>query len=224
MTASRGYAFRADPRFAVDGETFAAGVAACASLTGKPALESYRAALALFAGEPLAEDRYDDWAQSYRERLNRLRQDALERASQIAMACSEAALAVEFAAAAAAAEPLREVAALTLVRALAAAGDQAAALAQYDRYRHAIAADLGLDPSPAAAALQAALLQGLPAEAGGSPIDRVASPGTFRPLRFVGRAQECDAVLAARSVVHREPESPGSSMKLRAGRRRAPCR
>jgi DNA-binding SARP family transcriptional activator len=197
VTASGGYALRADSRFAVDGELFAEAVGACSAMTGREALAHYRSALALFAGEPLAEDRYDDWAQAYRERLSRLHQDALERAAQAAMVCGEAALAVEYASSAADAEPLREVAALTLVRALAAAGDHAAALAYYDRYRRALASDLGLDPSPAAEALHAALLRGAPAEPGGSPARRLTSSGGFRPLRFVGRADQCEAVLAA---------------------------
>jgi DNA-binding SARP family transcriptional activator len=197
VTASGGYALRADQRFIVDGESFAESVAACSTMTGREALSNYRSALALFAGEPLAEDRYDDWAQAYRERLNRLHQDALERAAAVAMVCDESALAVEYATAAVAAEPLREVAALTLVRALAATGDQAAALAHYDRYRRALASDLGLDPSPAAEALHAALLQGDPVEGGKAGVGSVAAPAAFRPLRFVGRAAECDAVLAA---------------------------
>ncbi|HEX4433045.1 MAG TPA: BTAD domain-containing putative transcriptional regulator, partial [Frankiaceae bacterium] len=232
VTASGGYALRADPRYVVDGETFAASVAACSSLTGGEALSGYQSALALFAGEPLAEDRYDDWARGYRERLQRLHQDALERAAAIAMVCAQSALAVEYASAAVAAEPLREIAALTLVRALAANGDQAAALAHYERYRRALASDLGLDPSPAAqklhaAVLQGAALQGALVEGGGPTLGSVATLAAFRPLRFVGRIGERDAVLAAcvtgGVAAISGPSGAGKSRLLREIADRAPA-
>ena len=49
-----------------------------------------------------------------------------------------------------AAEPLRESSVLLLVRALAAAGDQAGALAAFDEYRDHLAAETGLEPTPQA--------------------------------------------------------------------------
>ena len=49
-----------------------------------------------------------------------------------------------------AAEPLRESSVLLLVRALAATGDQAGALAAFDEYRGRLAAEAGLDPTPQA--------------------------------------------------------------------------
>ena len=58
---------------------------------------AYRAALGLFTGEPLAEDRYDDWAQSYRERLLRLARTRWRRAACSPSDCGEPALAVEYA-------------------------------------------------------------------------------------------------------------------------------
>ncbi|WP_345137965.1 tetratricopeptide repeat protein [Dactylosporangium darangshiense] len=97
---------------------------------------------------------------------------AWESAATLAAGLGEPALAVSWATAAATAEPLREAAAAALVRALAAAGDRAAALAHYDRYRRAIADELGLDPSPALADLHRRLLGPAP---------------TGFALRFVGR-------------------------------------
>jgi tetratricopeptide (TPR) repeat protein len=76
---------------------------------------------------------------------------------------------------------LREAAALTLVRALAAAGDRAAALACFDRYRRTIADELGIDPSPEAAELHRVVL---------------GPPARFEALRFVGRDDVVGQVIA----------------------------
>jgi len=109
--------------------------------------------------EPLEEDRYDDWSTGYRQRVLDARQRAWERAADLALAADDPALAVEYASAAVAAEPLRESAVLVLVRALAASGDRASALARYDEFRRALADELGLDPTPRAEAVQAAVLR-----------------------------------------------------------------
>src|SRR4051794_24196696 len=160
VTAPRGYCLTDGPGCAVDAERFLGAVAAAGTMDGASALAAYQDALAEWRGEPLLEDAYSDWAGEYRDRLNRARQHALERAAQLALDTGSAALAAEFAATAAALEPLREVAVLTLVCALAAAGDRVAALERFDLYRRALADDLGLDPSDDAAALRDELLDG----------------------------------------------------------------
>ena len=193
VTGPGGYALADGDACRVDGEEFLASVAACQRLAGRQALAGYRSALATWGGEPLAEDLYADWATDYRRRLAQARQEALERAAGLAIEFGDPALAVELAATAAQSEPLRERAALTLVKALAAAGDTAAALEQYDAYRRALADQLGLDPSPDAAALQGSLLRG------GVRTTRRARPGWFRALDdlvFVGRDRELATALA----------------------------
>jgi tetratricopeptide (TPR) repeat protein len=109
-----------------------------------------------------------------------------------------------YATAAAAAEPLREAAALALVRALAAAGDRAAALATFDRYRQTLADELGLDPSPAAADLHRLLLRSNPAgeqrpEVQHGPTNEPAL-AEFGVLRFVGRDAVVRQALAGLSA------------------------
>jgi DNA-binding SARP family transcriptional activator len=76
-------------------------------------------ALALW-GEPLPEDTYAEWAQPPRERLLRTRIEVLDVSARAALALGDAAAAVGYATDAAAAEPLRESAALILAKALAA--------------------------------------------------------------------------------------------------------
>lgn len=167
-TGPHGYALAGPPECTVDTEVFLSAVERAAGLDGRAALAAYREALGP-AAEPLPEDLYADWSQPYRTRVLQARQIAWERAAALAAESGAPALAVEYATAAATAEPLRETAALALVRALAAAGDRAAALACFDRYRRGLADELGLDPSPDAEELHRGLLRSGPDDGRGEP-------------------------------------------------------
>ncbi|BEP12238.1 AAA family ATPase [Acidothermaceae bacterium B102] len=193
VTGPGGYALTDGPSCVVDTELFLAAAQRCASHAGAARLAAYRKALALYGGEPLAEDGYSDWATAFRDHVLRVHQELLEAAAACALEQHEPGLAVDYASLAAAAEPLREAAALTLVRALAATGDTAAALACFDRFRRVLADELGLDPSAEAAAVQAALLAG-PAAPATSGRVRTAPAGPDL-LAFVGRQSELDAIV-----------------------------
>jgi DNA-binding SARP family transcriptional activator len=196
-TGPQGYALAGPPDCSVDTEVFLAAVERAGRLDGTVALAAYREALGP-AAEPLPEDMYAEWSQPYRARVLQARQIAWERAAALAAGLGAQALAVEYATAAATAEPLRETAALALVRALAAAGDRVAALACFDRYRRGLADELGLDPSPDAAELQRLLLR---SDADEPPRSGPDEPRAgFGTLPFVGR----DAVL--RQVVAGLPD------------------
>ncbi|OLT11513.1 hypothetical protein BJF78_04995 [Pseudonocardia sp. CNS-139] len=166
------------------------------------ALRAASDALALW-GDPLPEDAYADWAHGPRDRLLRPR-DALEIAARAALESGDARTAVAAATDAVAAEPLREAPSLVLCRALAAAGDRAAALRRLAELRAGLAGELGVDPSAEVEELQLGLLRGeTPA------VRRVAAPAPVRPaafdgLAFVGRDAELAAVrtaVAARDVL-----------------------
>jgi DNA-binding SARP family transcriptional activator len=58
--------------------------------------------------------------------------------------------------------PLAETGYRLLIRALAARGDAAAALAAYDQLRHLLREELGVSPCPATQVLHARLLRGQP--------------------------------------------------------------
>ena len=187
QTVAGGYLLRDGAGVVVDAEVFETRVReARADLDAGDAgraLAGSEAALAQWSGgEPLAEDAYDDWATPHRERLRRARQEALEVGAEAALASGATRRAAALAQEAVAEQPLREAAHLLLVRALAAGGDHAAALTAYDRLRRALAEELGIDPSPAAAQLQQRLLRGEPVGA-----TAVARP---TPPRFVGRDGE----------------------------------
>ncbi|NMO53891.1 AAA family ATPase [Actinoplanes sp. TBRC 11911] len=191
-TGPGGYALAGPPDCTVDTELFLAAVDRAGRAQGAPAFTAYRDALATVA-EPLAEDTYADWARAYRERVLQSRQIAWERAAALAVDLGDLVEAVEYASTAAGAEPLREAAALALVRALAAAGDRAAALAEFDRYRRAIAEELGIDPSPQAAELHRFVLRSdVPDRRNlGRPVE-----AEFQMLRFVGRDEVVRQVIA----------------------------
>ncbi|HKC30046.1 MAG TPA: BTAD domain-containing putative transcriptional regulator, partial [Jatrophihabitans sp.] len=221
LTGPGGYALAGGDALTVDAEQFLTGLQRARRLDGRAALDAYAHALAGWRGEPLAEDSYADWAAEYRDRLLRARQAALEEAAQMALAAGDVARAVEFAAAAALEQPLREVAVLTLIRALAAAGDPAAALGRYDDYRRALADQLGVDPSAEAQALHAQL------QTGALPARRRTMPAhEFARLPFVGRAAELAAVAAVLEapevVVVRGASGAGKSRLVDALAQRAP--
>ncbi len=192
VTGPGAYSLAAGTVFVVDADRFLSAIAAARDRGGRDGLAAYQAAFADWRGDPLAEDVYSSWAAGYRDRLTRARQQALEDAAELALALGQPATAVELASTAASAEPLREVAVLTLVRALAAAGDRVAALDRYEQYRRVLAEDLGLDPSENAASVQADLLRRRASGFGGAPT-RQQRPD-FAVLPFVGRAVELEVL------------------------------
>jgi DNA-binding SARP family transcriptional activator/tetratricopeptide (TPR) repeat protein len=189
LTGPGGYALTAQPWLEVDVDRYLEDLRRCADLTGGPAVAAYRATLAVGDAEPLAEDRYACWAAPYVEAVLQARQTAWERATTVALESGQPALAVEWARAAQRAEPLREVAALALARALAAAGDPAAALTSLTSYRRRLSDELGVDPSPAAEDLQQQLLCSEVAPTPAAP-----EPSGFDGLAFVGREAELASI------------------------------
>ena len=190
LTGPGGYALTAQPWLVVDVDRYLEDLRRCADLTGPPAVRAYRAALAVGDAEPLAEDRYASWAAPYVDAVLQARQSAWERAVVVALACGQPTQALEWARAAHRAEPLREVAALALVRALAAVGDPAAALSTLAAYRRRLAEELGVDPSPAAASSRAAAA----ALRGARRRRHHRSPAASWSSPFVGREAELASI------------------------------
>ena len=232
-----GYVLADGGRCRVDAEEFLAAVqAGRAALAARPgeALVSFRTALDIWGGEPLPEDTYADWAQADRRRLSLSYLEALDGAAAAALESAGAVAAAEaasWAGQALAAEPLRESSVLLLVRALAAAGDQAAALAAFDEYRDRLAAETGLEPTPQARQVRQRILARQPE--GGQP-----GPSQARPARpdgscpgrrnpFLGREEECAMIADAaaghgpRVVMITGPSGIGKSALLAEAARRA---
>ncbi|MGH3860435.1 BTAD domain-containing putative transcriptional regulator [Actinokineospora sp.] len=191
-TVAGGYLLAEVASLTVDAQSFADGVeAARKRLDPDPAGALATAETALrFWGEPWAEDADADWARSPRERLDRLRQECLELAATAALRVGHHVRARELAEDAVTAAPLREPAHLLLVRSLALAGDQGAALAAYRRLRRRLSDELGIDPSAEAEHLHGRLLR------------REFAPGSDHELAaprgpFVGRGRELAALRKA---------------------------
>lgn len=202
QTGPGGYSFASGNSCVVDSERFLAAVASgrdqLAAGHAAGALAEFRQALDRW-GDPLPEDAYETWAQDYRATLARAHLQALEDAAQAALAVRDPAQAAAFAEQAVTREPLRESAHLVLARALAASGDQAAALRALGRLRRSLVEELGIDPSPAAGELELQILRG---EHLGPAVARpvaLASRASFSEPAFVGRDEELDAVVGALS-------------------------
>jgi DNA-binding SARP family transcriptional activator len=98
-------------------------------------------ALALYGGEPLPADRYEEWAEARREQLARLHLDLHGRWEAVLES-----------------DASDERAHLALMRRHAANGDRHAALRQYERLDRALRQELGVGPGPEASALRDRLL------------------------------------------------------------------
>jgi DNA-binding SARP family transcriptional activator len=197
--SSGGYVLSVSEGLWVDAEIFLelAGRAAVLLEQGRPrdALAELRSALAIWGGEPLAEDAFDDWSREFRSRLLLAHLHALEGAAAALLALGYSAEASGWADQAVTQEPLRERSNLLLIEALAASGDTAGALASYDGFRRALAEELGLDPSVAAQQLQTRILCGevhARREPEHFPLPRGLAAASSKPI--AGRGEEVDAV------------------------------
>ncbi|MEV5506058.1 AfsR/SARP family transcriptional regulator [Streptomyces orinoci] len=166
-----GYALAAPPE-AVDAERFARlaerGTAALSSGDPETAASLLAEALALWQGPEALADliQVAPYAAPAAARLAELRLRAVEDLAAAHLAAGRFAQALDALAADRAAHPLRESLAALAVRALAGAGRQSDALAQYELTRALLADELGIDPSPELSAAHLAVLRGeLPPQA-----------------------------------------------------------
>lgn len=189
-TVPNGYLLADDDRCVVDIEPFERDV-----LHGLELLRSnhHQEAAVVLEGaltsweEPLPEETYSDWAADPIRRLQGLCLDALEAATRAASAIGDHKAALRYGREATSRDELGESAAVTLARAQAVAGDSAGALGTLDRHRRLLASELGLEPSPEAAAARDAILRRE------SPLheDIPGSGGLIHPATpLVGREQE----------------------------------
>jgi predicted ATPase/DNA-binding SARP family transcriptional activator len=165
-------------------------------LAGSGAAANLEAAAALYRGEFLAGfglegcQAFEEWLLLMRERLLQLALNVLERLADLALAAGRHGDAADAARRQIALDPWRETAYRQLMRALAAGGDRAAALAAYERCRQTLLADLGVEPDPATAALDAHLRHEQPAV---SVVAMLPSPSSTLPAPLtplVGREEE----------------------------------
>jgi DNA-binding SARP family transcriptional activator len=117
-----------------------------------------RQALALFRGEPLADVRYEGFAEDEIARLEELRLSALEERIDADLASGSDLELVSELERLVAAHPLRERLRAQLMLALYRAGRQADALHVYQRGRHLLVEQLGIEPGPVLKRLERQIL------------------------------------------------------------------
>jgi YVTN family beta-propeller protein len=116
-------------------------------------------ALALWRGAPLADFRYEPFAQAEIARLEKLRAGAVEVRIEADLALGRHAYAVSELEALVAADPLRERLHQQLMIALYRCGRQADALAAYQNARRTLAEELGIEPCQPLQQLERAILE-----------------------------------------------------------------
>ena len=134
----------------------------------------------------------DDWAAAVRTEVRVLRRAATHLAVEAAGRTGGHALAEGLAAAAVEADPLDESAARDLMRAHAAAGDTARALAVYAELARVLRRELSASPARETRDLHLALLRGLPPP-GPTPAGaagHASAPASARPGALLGRDEE----------------------------------
>jgi predicted ATPase/DNA-binding SARP family transcriptional activator len=180
------------------------------------AADTLQRALGLWRGPALADARDAPFATAAITRLEELRLAALEDRIEADLALGRGADLVAEVEALVAAHPLREGLRGQLMRALYAAGRQADALAVYSATRQLLADQLGVDPSPALAAVQLAILRG---EAGppaaGQAARRRSTNLPAQLTSFVGRDEElhqvAELLASARLVTLTGPGGAGKT-------------
>jgi DNA-binding SARP family transcriptional activator len=153
----------------VDVETFEEP-AATARRARNPA--AYRAAIELYAGELLPEDRYEEWAEEKREELRTTYFGLLVELAGLYEERREHERGIEVLRRAVAEEPTLEEAHAGLMRLYALLGREREALAQYERLRGILSRQLGAEPSTATRRLREEIAAGrLPlSQAVGPPV------------------------------------------------------
>jgi len=175
----------------------AVDVAAFLRLATSGALADLEQAAALYRGELLAGfslagcDAFEEWLLLTRERLQGQALAAIERLAELYAAAGRHADAAGAARRQLALDPWREPAYRQLMRALAAGGDRAAALAAYERCRQLLLAELGVEPDQLTTMLAEQVRQ---AQTTASPPRRPAFtvPAPLTPL--LGREEELAAL------------------------------
>jgi predicted ATPase/DNA-binding SARP family transcriptional activator len=179
------------------------------------------AALALYGGDLLPEDRFEEWTAARRAALAELRLDLCVRAAERLRARGDPAAAVSLLGALVAGAPRHEPLRRAHMRALAAAGRRQDALAQFEELRDALRAHAEADPDPETRALYRELLAAAAPEAPA----RAGLPHAL--TSFVGRERELHELERlldrARLVTLTGPGGAGKTrLALAAAARRAP--
>jgi DNA-binding SARP family transcriptional activator len=115
---------------------------------------TYEAALDLYAGELLPTDRYEEWAEEHRRRLQEMYLALLLELARLHQEHADYHSAIEALRRVVWQEPTREEAHAGLMRRYALLGSKGEALAQYGRLEEVLARELGTEPAASSRALR----------------------------------------------------------------------
>jgi predicted ATPase/DNA-binding SARP family transcriptional activator/DNA-binding CsgD family transcriptional regulator len=133
---------------------------------------AYRAALDLYAGDLLPEDRYEEWAEERRERLRGTYLTLLLELAKLYEERGQVEEAIGALRGALVAEPAQEEVHAGLMRLYALSGRRTEALGQYKRLREALSRELGIKPGAASRRLREEILAGRVLSSQTPPVDR----------------------------------------------------
>jgi len=123
-------------------------------------LAAYKAALDLYAGDLLPEDRYEEWAEGRRAELRRLYLTLLADMADLYEQRAEYGPAIDALGEVVAEESANEEAHVRLMRLHALRGQRQSAMMQYERLREALKRELGAEPSPTTRGLREEIAAG----------------------------------------------------------------
>jgi len=212
LTRAPGYVLRLEPG-QLDADRFQALLEEARGQQPAQAADRLRAALALWRGEPLADFRYDSFAQEEIRRLEELRLAALEERIEAELALGRHEDVLSELESLARANPLRERLQGQLMLALYRCGRQAEALEAHRAARRRLVAELGLEPSPELQRLERAILAHDPSLAAppriAPPRQAATAPSLIRAYR--GR------LLVAAGVIVLAAVAVGAGLRLSGG-------
>jgi predicted ATPase/DNA-binding SARP family transcriptional activator/DNA-binding CsgD family transcriptional regulator len=180
----------------VDVEAFE-GAAANARRGREPG--AYRAAIELYTGELLPEDRYEEWTEEKREELRQLYLALLIELARLHRERKEYEPAIEAFRQVVAEVPAKEEAHVALMSLYALTGRRQEALLQYERLREALAEEFAEEPSATSRHLHEEI------RAGGFPV-ALPSPSTDRPSEDLADSSKHNLPASLTSFVGRERE------------------
>jgi DNA-binding SARP family transcriptional activator len=160
--AERTLALRLRERDSVDADRFEQAARAALGADGPERRPLLERAVGLWAGEPLPEERYADWAAAWRESLTVRYAEVL---AALVAACHEdddQLAATQAARRLVELEPLDESAQRELITAYARSGRRAHALRQFLECRRRLVDELGMEPAAQTVELQRRVLAGEP--------------------------------------------------------------
>ncbi len=167
---------------------------------------AYRAAIELYAGELLPDDRYEEWAVDRRQELRGTFLSVLVELAGLYEERGEHGRAVETLQRALSEEATNEEAHAGLMRLYALSGRQGEALTQYERLRRALSGRLGTEPGATTRALHDDIAAGRfsPTQPAAPPPEELLGAGKHNlpapRTSFVGRAREMLEVKRALSM------------------------